>query len=164
METSDNILYMDAVLTPNASLSPRAFAVIMTLVGVFSFAAGILYLTVGAWPVFGFFGLDALAIWYAFRLSFRAQKQETRITVDAETVRLRHAQSGRAYKDVSLPTAFVRVELDEPVTLQSWLRIEHRDRAFIIGRFLTPDERRSFANALRTAIRRARMERYPTGG
>ncbi|MEM7661362.1 MAG: DUF2244 domain-containing protein [Pseudomonadota bacterium] len=152
---------MDAVLTPNASLSPRAFTIVMGLVAIFSFAAGILYLTMGAWPVFGFFGLDALAIWFAFRLSFRAQEQETRVRVDGEHVHLHHTQRGKPDKSAKLPTAFVRVELDEPATHLSWLRIEHGARVFVIGRFLTPEERSSFANALRGALSRARLERYP---
>ena len=154
-------IYMDAVLTPNASLSPRAFTIVMALVGLCSFAAGILYVTVGAWPVFGFFGLDALALWYAFRMSFRSQKQETRIRIDADHVHLSHKQAGRPDKSAELPTAFVRVELDEPVLPTSWLRIEHGRQAFVIGRFLTPDERLSFARALRNALKQARAERYP---
>ena len=28
----------------------------------------------GAWPVFGFFGLDVLLIYWAFRLNFRAPR------------------------------------------------------------------------------------------
>ena len=154
-------IYMDAVLTPNASLSPRAFAIVMGLVGILSFAAGILYLTIGAWPVFGFFVLDAAAIWYAFRLSFRSQDQQTRVRVDSEHVHLNHTQKGKPDKSAKLPTAFVRVELEEPATHLSWLRIEHGSRVFVIGRFLTPDERSSFARALRAALSRARQERYP---
>lgn len=160
MADPSRVIYMDAVLVPNASLSPRAFAIIMSLVGFFSFAAGILYLTVGAWPVFGFFGLDALLIWYAFHLSFKAQDQETRILIDADHLSLRHRQNGRPDKEAILPTAFVRIELDTPITHMSWLRIEHGATAYIIGRFLTPEERNSLAKALRSALRAARAERH----
>jgi uncharacterized membrane protein len=43
----------------------------------------------------------------------------------------------------------------------SWLRIEHGRTAFVIGRFLTPKERKSLAEGLRTALQRARCERHP---
>ncbi|MEM9669540.1 MAG: DUF2244 domain-containing protein [Pseudomonadota bacterium] len=161
MSDGEQTIYMDAVLTPNASLSPRAFAIVMVVVGVCSFAAGMVYFTMGAWPVVGFFGLDALAIWLAFKMSFRTQSQETRVRVDGQYVHLRHTQKGRPDKSEKLPTAFVRVELEEPATHTSWLRIEHGSRVFIIGRFLTPEERTSFAKAMRSALRRARQERYP---
>ena len=42
---------------------------------VVSFAAGIAFLMMGAWPVFGFFGLDVLAIYWAFRLNFRRARR-----------------------------------------------------------------------------------------
>lgn len=164
MQKPERIIYMDAVMTPNAALSPKAFGIVMALVGIFSFAAGMLYLTVGAWPVAGFFGLDALAIWCAFRLSFRAQDQATRVTVDAVSVRLHHRQRGKPDREVALPTGFVRIELDEPLTPSSRLRIEHGATAYVIGRFLMPEERRSFAAALRAAVRRARGERFPLPG
>ena len=62
-------------------------------------------------------------------------------------------------KEAEVPTAFARVELDEPLAWNSWLRIEHGQRAYVIGRFLTPKERKSLAEALRSALLRARSER-----
>lgn len=155
-------VYMDAVLEPNRSLSPRAFGLIMVVIGAASFCAGIIYISVGAWPVLGFFGLDALLIWYCFRLSFRDQSQRTRVKVTAERVFLHHTKPDGTEKSAELPTAFARVELDEPLKWDSWLRIEHGSTAYIIGRFLTPKERKSLAMALRSALIKARSERLPT--
>ena len=75
MSQIDEVIYFDAVLTPNRSLSPRGFAVLMTVVGVASFACGVAFLSMGAFPVVGFFGLDALAVYIAFRSSFRRQRE-----------------------------------------------------------------------------------------
>ena len=61
-----------AVLTPHRSLSATGFVIVMALVGGVSFAAGIAFLLMGAWPVFGFFGLDVLLIYLAFRANYRA--------------------------------------------------------------------------------------------
>ncbi len=160
MTEDSQTIYLDAELRPNASLSPHAFLIVMSLVGLLSFAAGLLYFTVGAWPVFGFFGLDACAIWYAFRLSFQRQKQVTYVRVDETHVRLWHMQTGQADKRADLPTAFVRVELETPATHNSFLRLEYGAKAFVIGRFLTPEQREEFAERLRTAIYKARAARY----
>lgn len=153
-------VYLDAELRPNASLSDPAFLIVICLVGLFSFAAGILYLTVGAWPVMGFFGLDALAIWYAFRLSFRAQEQVTYVRVDESHVRLWHMQRGKPDKRADVPTAFVRVALDEPVTHNSFLTLQYGNRAWVIGRFLTLKKRKALAAELRAAIHAARNHTY----
>ena len=154
-------IYMDAVLTPNRSLSRKGFLIAMTAIAVTFFLTGLIFLSMGALPVLGFMGLDILAIWLAFRISFSRQKEETRVTVTARTIRLHHKDAKGGEKRAELPSAFARVELDEPAGPASWLRIEHGKTAWIIGRFLTPPERSDFAKALRKALLAAKSERYP---
>ncbi len=43
----------------------------MAVLGGVSFAAGMVFLLMGAWPVFGFFGLDVLLVYWAFRANYR---------------------------------------------------------------------------------------------
>lgn len=156
----NTIVYMDATLTPNRSLSPTAFTLIMALVAFVSFLAGMMFLSMGALPVIGFFGLDALAIWLAFRASFRSQRQETRIRITAESLDLFHRQPGRPDRFESLPTAFARVDLQRLERQPTELHISHAGRTFVIGRFLAPEERQSLAKALQNAVQRARAERF----
>ena len=160
MPDTDEIIYFDAILTPNRSLSERGFAVVMTIVGVVSFLTGMAFLSMGALPVIGFFGLDALAIWFAFRWSFRQQREETRIRVTATNLDMLHLKPNGDEKRVRVPAGFARVELDEPLRPDSWLRIEHGRTGWVIGRFLTLPERKSLAEALRGALHQARLERH----
>ena len=44
-----------------------------------SFVAGVAFLIIGAWPVFGFFGLDVVLIYWAFRVSFAERRDYERI-------------------------------------------------------------------------------------
>jgi uncharacterized membrane protein len=132
----------------------------MGIVGVVSFLTGMAFLSMGAVPVIGFFGLDALAIWLAFRWSFRKQREETRIRITASTLEMMHRKANGTEKRVSVPTGFARVELDESLQPDSWLRIEHGRTAWIIGRFLTVPERKSLAEALKSALYRAKLERH----
>src|ERR1700759_1093999 len=78
-----------ALLTPHRSLNRTGFLVVMAFVSVVSFAAGLAFLLMGAWPVFGFFGLDVLAIYCAFQRSSRRAKawQEIRGTPAELTVK-----------------------------------------------------------------------------
>ena len=50
-----------ALLTPHRSLNRTGFLALMIFVSLVSFAAGLAFLLMGAWPVFGFFGLDVIA-------------------------------------------------------------------------------------------------------
>ena len=160
MPDTDEIIYFDAVLTPNRSLSERGFAIVMSIVGVVSFLTGMAFLSMGAVPVIGFFGLDALAIWLAFRWSFRKQREETWIRVTASNIDMMHRKANGQEKRVSVPSGFARVELAEPLRPDSWLRIEHGRKGWVIGRFLTLPERKSLAEALKLALHRAKLERH----
>ena len=160
-ETPQATIYMDAVLTPNNSLSDGAFVLVMGLVAAISFVSGLVFLSMGAVPVAGFFGLDALAIYLAFRWHRRRAVEETRILITADHLRLHHKDRKGREKSAELPSAFARVELDLPARPTSWLRIEHGATAYVIGRFLTPKERETLAKALRVALHRARSERHP---
>lgn len=161
MEPTTQTIYFDATLTPNRSLSPRAFTIVMAIVAGMSFVAGLAFVSMGAFPVIGFFGLDALIIWLAFRYSFRKLKQETRIRVTAEQIDLMHVSPGKKPRMAQVPTAFARVRLDFPERRPSELKLAHREKAWVIGRFLTPAERKSLKDALETAIWNAKNERYP---
>ena len=162
MTDTTDTLYLDAVLTPNRALSPKAFFLVMTIVAGVSFIAGAIFISMGAFPVLGFFGLDAVLIWLAFRHSFRAQRQCTEVRVSAETLSLRHRCDGKLPISVDLPSAFARVKLMRPSRKPSELHVSYQDQTWVIGRFLTPAERRSFSQALESALIQARNARYAT--
>src|ERR1700675_3713706 len=69
-------------LTPHRGLNRAGFLVLMGFLSAVSFAAGLAFWLMGAWPVFGFFGLDVLAIYWAFRINFRHARaiEEIRVT------------------------------------------------------------------------------------
>src|SRR5512137_1092524 len=78
-----------ALLTPHRSLNRAGFLVLMAFLSVVSFAAGIAFLLMGAWPVFGFFGLDVLAIYWAFRINYRRARASEEISVTPTELRVR---------------------------------------------------------------------------
>src|SRR4030081_1498179 len=78
-----------ALLTPHRSLSRTGFLVLMAFLSAVSFAAGLAFLLMGAWPVFGFFALDVLVIYWAFRINFRHAKATEEIRVTPSELRIR---------------------------------------------------------------------------
>src|SRR4249919_3716306 len=78
-----------ALLTPHRSLNRTGFLVLMAFVSLISFGAGLAFLLMGAWPVVGFFGLDVLAIWWAFRVNFRHARASEEISVTPSELRVR---------------------------------------------------------------------------
>lgn len=150
-----------ALLTPHRSLNRTGFLVLMAFLSVISFAAGVVFLMLGAWPVLGFFGLDVLAVYLAFKINFRSAKAREEISVTPSELRLRRVNHrGRAVEWVLNP---LWVQLDqvehEEFGIEK-LYLVSRGRSVSIGSFLGPDEKASFAKALRAALQAAR--RGPT--
>jgi uncharacterized membrane protein len=150
-----------ALLTPHRSLNHTGFLVVMAFVSVISFAAGFAFLMMGAWPVLGFFGLDVLAIYLAFRINFRRARASEEIRVTPSELRFRRiSHRGRVVEYVLNP---LWVQLDRkthPEFGVERLYLLSRGRRVAIGSFLGPDEKASFANALTVALQAAR--RGPT--
>jgi uncharacterized membrane protein len=63
-----------AVIHPRRSLGPGGVRTVLTLCCLAAAAASIPFVVLGVWPVAGFFGLDLLALFIAFRLNVRAAR------------------------------------------------------------------------------------------
>jgi uncharacterized membrane protein len=150
-----------ALLTPHRSLSRTGFLVLMGFVGAVSFAAGIVFWLMGAWPVFGFFSLDLLAIYWAFRINFRHARAIEEIRVTPTELHLRRvSHRGHVVEFVLNP---LWVQLDQEIHDEygiEKLYLRSRGRRLAVGSFLGPDEKASFAKALNAALQAAR--RGPT--
>ena len=150
-----------AVLTPHRSLGSIGFVLLMAVFGVISFAAGMAFLLMGAWPVFGFFGLDVLFVYLAFRANYRTARAYEEVTVTASELTLRQVSHRGRVREWTLNPLWVRLD-----------RIAHEEfgieRLFLVSRgqrvtiaaFLGPDEKASFARALGAALGEAK--RGPT--
>ena len=160
--TSDNDNELEptifsAVITPHRSLNNVGFLVLMVLFGAVSFLAGIAFLLMGAWPVFGFFGLDVLLLFWAFRLNYRhaGAYEEVHITPSRLTLR-KVSHRGRAREWVLNP---LWVKLDKIVHEEygvERLYLISRGKQLVIASFLGPDEKASFAKELGTALSEAK--------
>jgi uncharacterized membrane protein len=155
-QTQDGAEAFRAVLTPHRSLGPRGFLILMTALGALSFVTGILFLVAGAWPVFGFFGLDVLLVYIAFRLNYRSGRlYETLAVTPARLVLTRVHPSGRR-EEFDCNPYWARVSLREWPDGRTALSIISRGTELAFGSFLTDDERRDLASALRDALLTAR--------
>ena len=63
--------------------SSTGFLIFMLCIGGLSFVSGMMFLLLGAWPVFGFLGLDVLLVYWAFRANYRAARAYEEVTVTA---------------------------------------------------------------------------------
>ncbi|MDH2342545.1 DUF2244 domain-containing protein [Bradyrhizobium sp. SSUT77] len=150
-----------ARLTPHRSLNRTGFLAVMLFLSVVSFVTGLVFLMMGAWPVFGFFGLDVLVIWWAFKVNFRAARASEEIVVTPSELRVRRISQRGQVVEWTFNPLWVRLdmEIDEDFGIEHLYLISRGHQIQIAG-FLGPDEKSSFYKGLVEALNAAR--RGPT--
>jgi uncharacterized membrane protein len=149
------------VLHPYRSLPPSGFVIMMVLISLISFTVGMVFFLMGAWPVFGFFGLDVALIYWAFRLNYRSGRLYETVTLSPELLKLTrvHPSGKREEFDFNPYWARVRCTVDRPDGRTS-LRLLAQGKEVLFGQFLTDDERRNFADVLAGALVETRGSRF----
>jgi uncharacterized membrane protein len=161
---ADGVVYMDAELRPNRSLSANGFKIMMLSMAVMSVVTGLGFLAIGAWPVIGFFGLDIVLIYLAFKVNFKSGERER------ETIRVTAAQiaiSRTCYRGQTgwwhVSPSFARVHVEQLNDYEAAVRLTAGGASVPLATCLSSPERIAFADALKAALESARGERYPSG-
>ena len=149
--------FFRALLTPHRSLGRKGFAILMGALLFGWLVTGAFFLSHGAWPVFGFFGLDVLAVYIAFRLNYRAARAREEVSVSRTALDIRKtAPSGRSEAHRFNPFwARFSVSRHDEIGITR-MAVESREESVSIGSFLNPDDRESFAAAFSSALARAK--------
>jgi uncharacterized membrane protein len=153
----DQPTLFSARVTPHRSLNRTGFTVLMAFIGVVSFVAGIAFCLMGAWPVLGFFGLDLLVIYWAFRVNFRSASATEDIVMTPSELRVRRVNHRGHVMEWTLNPLWVQLEkTGDPEFGIERLYLVSRGRRLSVGHFLGPEEKESFSRALLSALQTAK--------
>lgn len=145
----------EAVIHPYRSLGAFGFGLLLAVVAGVNAVGAVVMLSYGAWPVVGFMGLDVLAVYVAFRLSYRQARAFERVTINGEALTVERVDRKGRRREWTFPSywASVLFEGDED---QGKVTVRSHGRSLEVGEYLAPFERKSFAEALREALRSAK--------
>src|ERR1700724_4246375 len=99
-----------AILTPHRSLSHTGFLCLMAVVGGVSLVTGVIFLLAGAWPVFGFCGLDVALIYWAFQVNYRRADSYEQVTVRPSELSVRQVSHRGAVREWTANPVWVRLD------------------------------------------------------
>jgi uncharacterized membrane protein len=148
----DQVLF-EARLSPYRSLSVRGFNLLMLFLGVLSFVVGVVFLSLGAWPVFGFFGLDVLLLWFALRVNYRDADAYEDIRMTPLSLSVRQVSKHGARRDTEFNPRWTRLEKTED-ELAGVTKVALISRGFplVVGSFLPPFYKKELAAGLSKAL------------
>lgn len=124
----------------------------MTALGLVSLASGMVAIAVGAWPVFGFLGLDVLALWIAFRISYRRADMAERLKLAGDALTVERIRRHRPVQRWTFQPFWLRVRIEEPPAGGARLLLASHGRQLEVGAFLPPDERVRVADLISRAL------------
>lgn len=146
-----------ATLTPRRALSRRGRRLVVAVLTILAGIPGLVFFSLGAWPVIGFLGLDVLAVWWALSASARDGKRREEIRLWADRIEILAVGAGGRQTMTAFAPVHVRLivarDFDERTT---GIRLRDKDRDLEIGGFLNHEDRASFARAFGTALKKAR--------
>ncbi|MDR3376397.1 MAG: DUF2244 domain-containing protein [Ancalomicrobiaceae bacterium] len=146
-----------AMLTPHRSLPAKGFVGLVALAVGLALLTGLIFGRLGAWPIVGFCGLDVALLVAAFLVNYRAARAYEEVEVHWHEVVLRQVASNGRTREYRFNPAWVRLEIDR-LDDEGIVRIAFfsHGRGVELARFLNPEDRTSFAAALKRAIGHAR--------
>jgi len=149
--------FFRALLTPHRSLGRKGFALLMGALLFGWLATGAIFLAHGAWPVFGFFGLDVLLVYICFKLNYRAARAREEVSVSRTSLDItKIAPSGHSEAHHFDPFwAKFAISRHDEIGITG-MAVEGQGRSVAIGGFLNPDDRESFAVAFSRALATAK--------
>ena len=147
---------------PHRSLSKRGFAIVLIALGSLAFAIGVGFFLAGAWPVFGFLGVEFLVVYVAFKMNYRAAQKRQSITVTDKTLRIDTTHPSGKHETASLPTPWVKVTVspgeapDITSRYQQKITVSSHGQSVIVADFVHPAETPQLARHISGMIDRAR--------
>jgi uncharacterized membrane protein len=136
-------VHWEAVLRPHRSLSPKGFLVLMLVLATVS---------MGAWPVGGFFALDLGLVYIAFRLNYRGARISEILRLQGDDLVVERVGLRGERRHWRMQAFWLRVELLEANNGSNRLLVTTHGRSLPIGGFLTSEQRRALARELGAAL------------
>ena len=107
----------------------------------------------GAWPVFGFFGLDVLLVYIFFKINFKSGKKKERILLTSNQLIIEFYESQKIVKTYFLNPSWLKINLIQLKNQTSKLQISSINKAIIIGSFLRYQEKKKVIELLQKVLK-----------
>ena len=144
----ENDVRFEAELRPNCSGSLKGSHIFIGFLLVAFIPTGVIFVFIGAWPVFGFMGAELLLLYGALRLSQRRCATVERILLSPSALIVERTNHWGRQKTWSFPPQWLRVEVLNADQRDNHLNLRSHGRSLTIGQFLSPDERLEVASTL----------------
>ncbi|WP_256367314.1 DUF2244 domain-containing protein [Acidisphaera sp. S103] len=149
----------EALIVPHRSLTRKGVMTVIAVLTVFSAAVALRFLLLGAWPVAAFSLLEIPLVCGLLAVNVRRARASELIMLTAQEITVIQTDPAGRRKQMSLPSAWLRVQLDAGRGIPRVVLSSH-GRDCEVGAFLHEPDRLSLFDALRDAVHGVRNPRF----
>lgn len=157
----------EAFIVPHRSLTRKGLVILVGVFSVLTLAVALRFVLLGAWPVVLFSLFEIPLVVLLLMINVRRSRASELIMLDVQQLTVIRTDPGGGRKQVSLPAAWLRVDLQAGRGIPRVVLSSH-GRACEVGAFLHEPEKLSLFEALSHALYRVRNPRFEnpqlTGG
>jgi uncharacterized membrane protein len=150
----------EALLYPRRSLGRRGYLILTVGTAAIIGLYGLVFLILGAWPIFGFLGGEWFLFWCLFTRHHRGNARSERIRLYADHLIFERRDAKGAVVVERLQPYWLNVILERADEPDNALYLRSHGRSIQVGDFLSPDERRDLARELKDVLDRHRRTAY----
>lgn len=146
-----------ATIRPHRSLGRDGFRIMMVICAVVAGIASLRFIALGFWPVSGFFALDLIGLYIAFRINYRRGRSFEEVVLTPIQLMFRRVTHRGVAREWKLNPLWTKLHRDthEEFGLQRLALVSGRERIVIAGE-LSPGEREHFADEFGQALARVK--------
>ncbi len=137
-----------ALLYPHRSLPAHGYLILILGTAAIAALYGLMFLFLGAWPIFGFIGAEWLLFWWLLRTHLKGDRRAERIRLFRDRLVLQQIDAKGSVAECSFEPYWLRIVLHERGFENPALLLRSHGHSVEIGAFLGAHERRQFAEEL----------------
>jgi uncharacterized membrane protein len=153
-------LLFQATILPHRSIAARGQMIISSLIAGFSTVLGAVMAAFHAWPVLAFLAAACALALALLHLNLRRGKAREMVLLSAQSIRVIQVSPRGVRREASLPTAWLRLKLQDRHPQSPRLTVSSRDKSLEIGAALGEAEKRDLARALSRALSQITSPRF----
>ena len=140
-------------LSPNKSGTTRNIHIIIGLLLCLFIPTGLVFSLLGAWPVFGFMGIELGLLYIAFRCNQRDAKAYERLSLNNDSFVFERHDPWRGYESWTFQPQWLQVKIDHSNEYETCLTLNSKGKHLAFGIYLTSNEKSAVAELLFTALK-----------
>lgn len=150
VEKNQNRFYLE--LKPNRSGTLRGIHIIFGFLLFVFVPTGLIFMALGAWPVFGFMGAELALLYGLLRLNQRTTSAFERLSLTDTAFTVERIDPWGRRQSWQFQPQWLRVELEKPSDYMAHLWLSSGGQRLALGRFLTVQEKSDVADHLKSAL------------